>query len=304
MLTAAGENFGLAAGVLGVATAIPLIYGWFSRRLPSARMHVLERLLLETEGLFRSALEDGLLGDHHSLEGLHSRIWAVKGRIECLRVEVRRTNDDLKGWWNGLSGRASLLCDELKNISAEVAERSSRERERRGSDARRENFALLTYQREQISHIVSSKPPGCPLVAPLFGSCVQNGTGQRTPMAFAHILSGHARSDVPSIPTRQGRLKGEADMRRELLLRVGKKLFSSNHFGDGSTGHTATRRHRAGHIRELIRFIRRGFVRRSRQTTGVQDSIDVDPALFAAMQAADDKDTEWEDVEYLGKVQL
>lgn len=87
MLTAAGENFGLAAGVLGVATAIPLIYGWFSRRSPSARMHVLERLLLETEGLFRSALEDGLLGDHHSLERLHSRIWAYVFSIPlCTRI--------------------------------------------------------------------------------------------------------------------------------------------------------------------------------------------------------------------------
>lgn len=38
---------------------------------------------------------------------------------------MRRTNDDLKGWWNGLSGRASLLCEELKNISAEVAVRLS-----------------------------------------------------------------------------------------------------------------------------------------------------------------------------------
>ncbi len=138
----------------------------------------------------------------------------------------------------------------------------------------------------------------------MFGRCVQSGTGQRTPMAFARNLSGHARSDVPSIPTRQVRLKGEADMWRELLLRPGKKLFGSNHLGDVITGHTAARRPRAGHIRELIRFIRRGFVRRSRQTTGVQDFIDVDPALFAAMQAADDKDTEWEDVEYLGKVQL
>lgn len=76
MLTAAGDNFSLAAGVLGVATAIPLLYGWFSRRLPSARMHVLERLLVETEGLFRSALEDGLLSDDHGLELLHSQIWS------------------------------------------------------------------------------------------------------------------------------------------------------------------------------------------------------------------------------------
>lgn len=76
MLTAAGENFGLAAGVLGVATAIPLVYGWFSRRLPSARMNLLERLLVETEGLFRSALEDGLLSDDHGLRRLHSQIWS------------------------------------------------------------------------------------------------------------------------------------------------------------------------------------------------------------------------------------
>ncbi len=128
-------------------------------------------------------------------------------------------------------------------------------------------------------------------------------TKQRTPIACAHTSSGHARSDVPSI-TSQLRLKGQADMRRELLLRVGRKLFGSKRSSDVSTRHTAARRPRSGHIRELIRFIRRSFVRRSCQTTGVQNSIDVDPALFAAMQAADDKDTEWEDVEYLGTVQL
>lgn len=41
-------------------------------------MDVLERLLLETEGLFRSALEAGLLGtrDNHDFKRLHSQIWS------------------------------------------------------------------------------------------------------------------------------------------------------------------------------------------------------------------------------------
>ncbi len=143
------------------------------------------------------------------------------------------------------------------------------------------------------------------LDVPPLGRSEQVGSGHRIPIACSHRSGEHTLSNVPLIPTRQLRLNAEADMRRQLLLRVGRKLFGSKRSGDVSTGHTTPgRRSRAVRIRELVRFVRHGFIRRSRQTTGVQDAIDVDPALFAAMLAADDKDTEWEDVEYLGKVQL
>ncbi len=59
-----------------------------------------------------------------------------------------------------------------------------------------------------------------------------------------------------------------------------------------------------GRLRQMIRVFRRSFMQRSRHTTGDQEVIDVDPALLAAMQAVDDRDTEWEDVDHLGKIQI
>lgn len=52
--------FGL---VIGVTTIFGVILGFFRSHLPSQRIKELEELLGETQGLYDSAAEDGLLTD-------------------------------------------------------------------------------------------------------------------------------------------------------------------------------------------------------------------------------------------------
>ncbi len=83
MVSQAAENFGLVAGALGILTLVPLLWSWLRHRLPSARMKTLDNLLSETEGLFRSAIEDGLITNDRAFQRLHSRIWQYVFYIAC-----------------------------------------------------------------------------------------------------------------------------------------------------------------------------------------------------------------------------
>jgi hypothetical protein len=71
-------SFSFSANTLGIGTGSVSIFGlivtFYRSHLPSSKFKALEQLLLETEGIYDSALEANLLPDQHLQEDIRARL--------------------------------------------------------------------------------------------------------------------------------------------------------------------------------------------------------------------------------------
>ncbi|KAH7882626.1 hypothetical protein F5I97DRAFT_1816261 [Phlebopus sp. FC_14] len=146
----ATNTFALASNVFGIivggVSLITLAFG-FHLHLPSNRIKHLQELLDETEQVFKSALEDGLLPQHkctsdveHHLCQLRDHAMALRRRVYCVTTWVQ----DCKLAFKGISSEIGSTCYELRKLRAVII--TSSEAQRRNISARRNaatSFASL-----------------------------------------------------------------------------------------------------------------------------------------------------------------
>lgn len=66
--------WGVITSTLGLLALLP--FAWLYTQLPSRQLRSLERLVHETETMFRKGLEDGLHTHEEDLYRFHTSIWA------------------------------------------------------------------------------------------------------------------------------------------------------------------------------------------------------------------------------------
>ncbi|KAI0323300.1 hypothetical protein GY45DRAFT_1376423 [Cubamyces sp. BRFM 1775] len=128
--------WGAVTGVIGTLSLIPIFLAWLQTRLPSSRIPHLLALRAEILELFTAAILEGLITDEKELYQLNRNVWAAKMQADEMRAKVYAAQtwwQDVKNWWQGLSGRVMTLCEELNFLRMKLAERNTNERKRLAS---------------------------------------------------------------------------------------------------------------------------------------------------------------------------
>lgn len=69
------DMFCFVASIVSVVFVVPPLRNWIASCMPSAKMQELETVLSETEGLLRSALEEGTIDYAHYENNIHVHMW-------------------------------------------------------------------------------------------------------------------------------------------------------------------------------------------------------------------------------------
>ncbi|RPD57199.1 hypothetical protein L226DRAFT_561497 [Lentinus tigrinus ALCF2SS1-7] len=129
-----GSNtFGIFSGAFGIVVAIPLIWTIIHSQLPLAKLRQLEETLTETESLFRSVIEEGLLDPTENVPHFRRQLASVRSNADLLREQTYMATTlkkQLAAWLNGLSGEISVQCTNATGIRARICETSAEARAR------------------------------------------------------------------------------------------------------------------------------------------------------------------------------
>ncbi|KAH9888335.1 hypothetical protein C8Q73DRAFT_668257 [Cubamyces lactineus] len=143
--------WGVVAGVIGLFALIPAFLTWLQTRLPTARLPHLIASFIETERLFAAAIRDGLFTNENDLF-YAAETWS----------------EDVRNWWNGLSGRIAARCLELNNIRKRLAARNSRERRRLASLGVVTELPLMSDHKGEVNvHRFGTTSTGGALTIPI-----------------------------------------------------------------------------------------------------------------------------------------
>ncbi|KAI9067208.1 hypothetical protein FKP32DRAFT_1588846 [Trametes sanguinea] len=127
------DKFDLAIGIISIVAFPTVIVTIIYNLLPSTRLVELETVFTETEGLLKKNFEAGLLGPQDIAAQFHRRISLLERDIEDVRVESHCATtyiQNVKKMLGGLSRRIFYLCNEVKELRADISTTSARERER------------------------------------------------------------------------------------------------------------------------------------------------------------------------------
>lgn len=133
------DIWGVIAGVLGIVSLFPLLYGVLKSQLPSSKLKILDETLSETSSLFREVCEEGLLKNRdyinqteYSLTLYVATLVSVastdtmarmRNQTEDLRLAAHSAHTLLQEtieWSRGLSRKIVILCEEVKLVRASV----------------------------------------------------------------------------------------------------------------------------------------------------------------------------------------
>ncbi|KAI0684917.1 hypothetical protein C8T65DRAFT_836245 [Cerioporus squamosus] len=157
------QMVGFVSSVLATCFMIPTVRGWLRDAMPSAKMRVLDAVLSETEGLLRSAMEEGTIDYDHYDRYFRNRIWVAKGCADDCRAEVysiRSGWQELVHWFGGLSRNIATVTDSICILRGHIAVSSSRGRQRLARLGQTGNPALEKYaRRETLSILTLPDPP-------------------------------------------------------------------------------------------------------------------------------------------------
>ncbi|OBZ75943.1 hypothetical protein A0H81_04133 [Grifola frondosa] len=145
LCTAGYDIWGVVAGVLGVLGLLPLLSALIHNQLPSSRFKMLHDTMSETESLFRTVMEEGLLKNPSYVQQTEGRLNQMRSEVEDLRAATHRATSfvkEIRGFLHGLSREISLLCEEVKELRASISATSSEERRR------------LTYQSRHVQQSI------------------------------------------------------------------------------------------------------------------------------------------------------
>ncbi|KAG2127099.1 hypothetical protein DEU56DRAFT_701819, partial [Suillus clintonianus] len=112
--------FGLC---IGAATILGVLLGFLRSHLPSQRIKELEELLEETQGLYESAVEDGLLPDVMLRSQMGERLVVLREGMLELRSRAYNATTLLKDYqefFRGLSYDIGVACCDMKELRASV----------------------------------------------------------------------------------------------------------------------------------------------------------------------------------------
>ncbi|OJA09903.1 hypothetical protein AZE42_06195 [Rhizopogon vesiculosus] len=123
--------FGL---LIGGTTILGVFLGFCRSHLPSQRIKELEELFEETQGLYESAVEDGLLHDmakdqtRERLAVLHERTLQLRSRAYSATTLLK----DYQKFLRGLSYSIGVACYDVKELRASIITTTEAERRRTG----------------------------------------------------------------------------------------------------------------------------------------------------------------------------
>ncbi|KAI0330386.1 hypothetical protein GY45DRAFT_1323704 [Cubamyces sp. BRFM 1775] len=130
----------LFIGIVSLLTSVPIVYHCVTRQLPSRKLRALFDTLSETETLYTSCIEEGLLKEYEA-RTFSKNISALRRRATDIRVLVHSAKtygDDFKNLVQGVTRRINRLCKDIKKVRSKISTTSNRERERRQrADAQR-----------------------------------------------------------------------------------------------------------------------------------------------------------------------
>ncbi|KAH7887370.1 hypothetical protein F5I97DRAFT_1925826 [Phlebopus sp. FC_14] len=138
--------------VVGSVSLITLAFG-LHMHFPSKKIKYLESVLDETEKLFQSALEDGLLPQHKFTSWVEARLYQLREDTMLLRPRAYRATtwvQDCKELLKGLSLAIGKVCYQVRELRAEII--TSSEAQRRNLSARRN---AATSSASSSSHVIS-----------------------------------------------------------------------------------------------------------------------------------------------------
>ncbi|KAH7882619.1 hypothetical protein F5I97DRAFT_1931209 [Phlebopus sp. FC_14] len=153
----ATNTFSLSSNVFGIivggVSLITLAFG-FHLHLPSNRIKHLQEVLDETEQIFRSAVQDGLLPQHEFTSDVERHLYKLRDRAMALRRRVYCATtwvQDCKLLFRGVSSEIGKTRSQLKKLRAVII--TSSEAQRRNISVRRD---AATSSASSPSHVVIS----------------------------------------------------------------------------------------------------------------------------------------------------
>ncbi|KAH9888343.1 hypothetical protein C8Q73DRAFT_794119 [Cubamyces lactineus] len=123
----------LFIGIVSLLTSVPIVYHCVTRQLPSRKLVTLFDTLSETETLYTSCIEEGLLKDYEA-RTFSTNLSVLQRRATDIRVLVQSAKtygDDFKNLVQGVTRRINRLCKDIKKVRSKISTTSNRERERR-----------------------------------------------------------------------------------------------------------------------------------------------------------------------------
>ncbi|KAL7284785.1 hypothetical protein ACG7TL_002092 [Trametes sanguinea] len=174
--------WGALASAAGILFALyPAFKAWVRPRLPTSLLPEILAMYKETQELFATALQDGLIDDpaalylcnlnmaaHASAETQIASANRTSIRVNELRAQVyaiKSWRQDVGKWWSGLSGTIRLFGKELSAFRSNLAEQNSQKLKLLASQG------LLLGERSLLSqdskcHAADSDSKNVPIASP------------------------------------------------------------------------------------------------------------------------------------------
>ncbi|KAH7889160.1 hypothetical protein F5I97DRAFT_1802028 [Phlebopus sp. FC_14] len=160
MATNAFSFFSNVFGIIvGSVSLIALAFG-LHMHLPSQRIKYLKSILDETDDIFKSAVEDGLLPEQrftsktaNRLSQLREDTMTLRSRAYCATTWVQVCKELLKG----LSPDIGRTCHDVKKLRAEII--TSSEAERRNLSSRRDATPSSASSSSHVVIVMDGKMP-------------------------------------------------------------------------------------------------------------------------------------------------
>ncbi|RPD57822.1 hypothetical protein L226DRAFT_563618 [Lentinus tigrinus ALCF2SS1-7] len=186
----------IALGVLSICMAIQGIFRFINNRLPSNRLHSMSGLLQDANELLLSCSEEGLVPSD-AADDFRQKLSLLRSRADEVRLETlaaKNRKEDFANWLKGLTRDINQICQDVREIRAEISTSSIRERER---------LAAQIREREAAAH--EDRPADSGAVGDLGSVTVSRDPGsaevaQQPPVLVATPLT---RSLPPSTPEMQ-----------------------------------------------------------------------------------------------------
>ncbi|KAI1790365.1 hypothetical protein LXA43DRAFT_511898 [Ganoderma leucocontextum] len=122
------DIWGVIASVIGLLSLFQFIAAVVKSRLPRERLRTFNDIVEETEGLLWSVEEEGLFDD----DGGRYLSSAKMKIAKCLQGDAfaaQTLMQEIRQWWNGLSGEIMMCCADLKALRAQVSTTSNERRQ-------------------------------------------------------------------------------------------------------------------------------------------------------------------------------
>ncbi|KAJ8482817.1 hypothetical protein ONZ51_g5123 [Trametes cubensis] len=145
-------------------------------------------MLHETQESFITGLREGLLTDDTELYHFHNRIRTIKCQVDGVRAEAYEATSwlqDVRNWYNGLSGKITHLCRNIDGIRAKLAKTQSSKRKLLEAQGYPAKLVISPYAQELLREYTQGplSPPSS-LFIPL--ACSGNDP-TRSPLALSAI---------------------------------------------------------------------------------------------------------------------